>query len=77
MRCSTRWWAGAGYAPREGWEAEDDRLHDRHLASLGEFDYLKGQQRLKNLESWACCLIEQTRDEADQPVLSPGVTLSR
>lgn len=40
-------------APRMGWEAERDRLYAEHSASLDIFYYVKGEQRLKNLEGWA------------------------
>ncbi|MBX6312373.1 MAG: tetratricopeptide repeat protein, partial [Isosphaeraceae bacterium] len=44
-----------GWAPPPGpsWAAERDRLYAAHLASLDTLYYLKGQQRLRNLENWA------------------------
>jgi hypothetical protein len=39
--------------PREDWKAERDHSYARHLASLDAFYYVKGQQRLENLEAWA------------------------
>ncbi len=55
--------------PEKGWEAERDRLYARQLASLDEFYYVKGVQRLKNLEAWAQGRAVRVR--APHPAASP------
>jgi lysophospholipase L1-like esterase len=57
-------------APREGWEAERDRLYSEHSATLDTFYYVKGEQRLKNLEGWAQGRAERSRNPS--PVTRPS-----
>lgn len=53
---------GWAQPPREGWEAERDRLYAQQIASLDDFYYLKGEQRLHNLEAWARGRAVRTHD---------------
>ncbi len=46
--------AGQGWVdPTPGWIERRDRLYAENLSRLDDFYYLKGEQRLKNLEAWA------------------------
>lgn len=53
---------GWARSPEAGWEAERDRLYARHSATLDTFYYVKGEQRLKNLEGWAQGRAERARN---------------
>ncbi|WP_435005545.1 GDSL-type esterase/lipase family protein [Tundrisphaera lichenicola] len=66
---------GWARAPRAGWEAERDRLYTLQLDSLGDFYYLKSEQRLNNLKAWARGRIERAR--VPGPVTQPPPTTPR
>jgi hypothetical protein len=55
--------------PHAGWRERRDRRYRDHLASLDDFYYLRGEQRLRNLRRWAAGRVKLTRP---QPTETPA-----
>ena len=53
-------------APEPGWKGRRDRAFEEQMASLDAFYYLKGQQRLGNLQLWAQGRADRLRPPASK-----------